>query len=249
MSAAHELQPPSRVVPRPRAAPQGSPVARTLLKGFFTFYYRYAALLNRAMPHITLEGKRLWVPPRVYKPLENEHRFRDFVRPGERVCDLGCGAGTVAVFCGEVAGSVLALDLSPDALEATRRNCEAHGLANVEVRASDMFAAAEGDFDVICANPPFVEIPMSGAGQQWATSVTFLDRLFAEGSRRLREGGRIVALYPKRKESRLEALARPHGLHLVETRPIGPKSVKHWLVCALYMELFFGAQFHVFERR
>lgn len=238
------------MAPRDAEGPSvGKRIAGTLLRGFFTFYYQYARFLTWLMPHITIEGKRLWIPSRVYKPLENEQRFRDYVKPGERVCDLGSGSGVISVFVAPVAREVVALDIGDNAVEATRKNCAAHGLTNVVVEKSDMFERAQGNFDVICANPPFVEIPMKGEDAQWATSVTYLDRLFTEGGKRLNAGGRIVALYPRSKQKHLESFAEKEGFRLVETRSVRPKSIKLWLICALYMELLFSAQFHVFERR
>lgn len=235
----------------PRVAPPslGKRIFGAFLRGFFTFYYQYARFLTWLMPRITIEGKKLHIPSRVYKPLENEQRFREYVKPGERVCDLGCGSGVITVFVAPVASEVVALDIGEHAVEATKHNCAALGITNVVVEKSDMFEKASGDFDVICANPPFVEIPMRGEDAQWATSVTYLDRLFVEGGKRLKPGGRIVALYPRSKQKRLEEFAAKEGFVLVATKSVRPKSLKLWLICALYMELLFAAQFHVFERR
>lgn len=221
---------------------------RFLKQLFFAFYYRYCRLLTTLMPNVTFDGKRIAVPPTVYKPLENEHRFREYIRKGNRVCDLGCGCGVVSVFCAEVAESVVALDIGEEAVRATQHNCEQHGLTNVEVYKSDMYAAAQGSFDCICANPPFVEIPMKGEDFQWATSTCFLNRLFSEGRDYLKTDGKIIVLYPKSKQARLVEFAEPAGFQLTATQPIGPKSFKIWLTCLLYMELFFNAHFFVFEK-
>jgi release factor glutamine methyltransferase len=172
-----------------------------------------------------------------------------FSQPGDRVCDLGCGCGVISLFVAEKARSVVALDIGPHAVAATRENCEQLGIENVEVHQSDMFAATDETFDCICANPPFVEIPMEGENTQWATSVTMLNRLFREGREHLAPGGRIVVLYPGLKGKRLTSFAETEGFTLVKSEPVGPKSLKLWMVCAVYLELFFDAHFFVFERR
>jgi hypothetical protein len=66
---------------------------------------------------------------------------------------------------------------------------------------------------------------------------------------RLARGGRIVVLYPGLKGKRLTSFAEAEGFTLVKSEPVGRKSLKLWMVCAVYLELFFDAHFFVFERR
>ena len=82
------------------------------------------------------------------------------VRRGERVLEVGCGAGVLAVEAALAgAGSVIAIDINPCAVENTRVNAARHGVAHrVTCHAGDLFSALEESlrFDVIFWNAPFV---------------------------------------------------------------------------------------------
>ena len=50
-----------------------------------------------------------------------------------------------------------ATELSADALAVARRNVERHGLADrIRLRQGDGLAAADGRYDLILCNPPYV---------------------------------------------------------------------------------------------
>jgi release factor glutamine methyltransferase len=76
-----------------------------------------------------------------------------------RVLDLGTGSGCVAIAIAKhrPRAKVVAVEQSDAALAIARENAQRHVAANVELVASDWFAAL-GDrrFDVIVANPPYV---------------------------------------------------------------------------------------------
>jgi len=85
------------------------------------------------------------------------------VRQGDRVLDLGCGAGLLAIAAARLgAGHVVAADIDPRALEATRQNTLANGVADkIEICAGVWYEALNGHsagdaglFDVIVATPP-----------------------------------------------------------------------------------------------
>ncbi len=74
--------------------------------------------------------------------------------PGERIVDLGCGAGTTTLAIAEAvgpAGQVTGLDISPD-LVAEARN-RAAGMANVTILEADAatFAFPPQAFDALCS--------------------------------------------------------------------------------------------------
>jgi release factor glutamine methyltransferase len=80
---------------------------------------------------------------------------KDIAAP--RLLDLGTGSGCIAITLAlEVTGStVTAAERSADALEVARDNAATLG-ARVTFVESDWYAAVEGRFDAIVANPPYV---------------------------------------------------------------------------------------------
>lgn len=73
-------------------------------------------------------------------------------RPG-RALDLGAGSGYVGIYLAQHGWQVDAVDISPRALELTRRNAELNAVV-LHVFQSDLFAAVAGRYDVIAFNPP-----------------------------------------------------------------------------------------------
>jgi ribosomal protein L11 methyltransferase len=72
------------------------------------------------------------------------------VERGDCVLDYGCGSGILAIaaaLCG--AGEIDAVDIDPQAVEATRANAQANGVSLHRVGAPD---AAGGRYDVVVAN-------------------------------------------------------------------------------------------------
>jgi ribosomal protein L3 glutamine methyltransferase len=81
------------------------------------------------------------------------------LRDGDRILDLGTGSGCLAVAAAHYCPGVLvdAVDVSEGAVEVARTNVAANDLADrVRVIQSDLFAAVEGQYRVIIANPPYV---------------------------------------------------------------------------------------------
>lgn len=76
------------------------------------------------------------------------------IRPGERVLDVGCGAGDLALAAARTVGSngrVVGIDLSVPMLETARGRASVAGLGNVSFVASDAQTSelGEGAFDVV----------------------------------------------------------------------------------------------------
>jgi len=138
----------------------------------------YALLAERRrkrepLAYITGE-KEFWsrsftVTPDVLIPRpETEHLIEAILKsfPGMdapcRFCDIGTGSGCIAVTlaCEYPHAQVIATDISPEALNISRRNAKRHHISSrIEFRQGDMFAALkkqDGPFDAIISNPPYV---------------------------------------------------------------------------------------------
>jgi arsenite methyltransferase len=103
--------------------------------------------------------------------------------PGERVLDLGSGAGTDSLIAAQMVGEngrVTGVDMTPEMLEKARTAAAAMGVTNVEFVEGDAERLPFDDqtFDVVISNGVIDLIPDK-------------DAVFAEVYRVLRPGGRI----------------------------------------------------------
>lgn len=102
------------------------------------------------------------------------------IRPGERVLDLGCGAGGLGMVAGRRSGArTLLLDADADAVRCASRTARTADLGQVEVRASDIGeSAGDEQFDVVVTNPPFhagkvtdLDLPQAFIDDSWRALV------------------------------------------------------------------------------
>ena len=80
-------------------------------------------------------------------------------RPASRVLDLCTGGGSIGIAVAKQwpACRVDLVDLSTEALALASQNIRLHGLeSRVRTIQSDLFAAVEGQYDLIVSNPPYV---------------------------------------------------------------------------------------------
>jgi SAM-dependent methyltransferase len=87
-----------------------------------------------------------------------EAHLQQHFEPIQRVADIGCGAGVGALIVARARhdAQVLAVDINPRALRLSAVNAELAGLNNVTVYHSDILRSVEGPFDLIVANPPYM---------------------------------------------------------------------------------------------
>lgn len=84
---------------------------------------------------------------------------------GLRLLDLGTGTGAIAVtlLARLPEASGLATDLSAGALDVARRNASRNGVGNrLDFALGDFFAAANGSFNLVVSNPPYIASDIIG---------------------------------------------------------------------------------------
>ncbi|MGI4854572.1 MAG: peptide chain release factor N(5)-glutamine methyltransferase [Janthinobacterium lividum] len=114
-------------------------------------------------------GRDFRVSPDVLIPRpETEHLVEEVLRlytdrsAPLRIADVGTGSGILAITLAleYPNSSVLALDISPAALDVALMNAAVLGAGNVSLAESDLLQAAEGEppFDLIVSNPPYIPL-------------------------------------------------------------------------------------------
>ena len=105
------------------------------------------------------------------------------LRPGERVVDVGCGAGIDSLIAAKKVGpdgGVIGVDMTPSMLEKARQGAQEAGLRNVEFREgyAEELPIVDGWADVVISNGVLNLMPDKGAALE-------------EMSRVLKPGGRL----------------------------------------------------------
>ncbi|MGY4494340.1 methyltransferase [Pseudomonas sp. TE3610] len=152
-------------------------------------------LVHSAFP--TVAHDAVFLGPDTYRFAQAiEAHLQACTQPIERAVDIGCGSGAGALLIGRARGEaqVLAVDINPAALRFTAVNAALAGVANVTAWHSDILAGTEGDFDLIVANPPYMQDTQGrayrdgGEGMGSALSVRIVEQALA----RLRVGGTLL---------------------------------------------------------
>lgn len=139
------------------------------------------------------------------------------LRPGWRVCDLGCGGGTLLLLLArrEASIALTGVEMEPDAAQAARENLARNGLRG-EIVTGDLGARGllpnEG-FDLAVSNPPWFALRAGASGGAARSEETLtLDGLCAAANRLLKTGGRFALAYPPARLTDLLCTLRAHKL-------------------------------------
>jgi HemK-like putative methylase len=143
------------------------------------------------------------------------------------VADVGTGSGCIAIAIAHYAPAVevWASDVSREALEVASRNVARHSLGDrVHLACGDLLDPLPGQFDLVCANLPYVapgtelpaEVTAQPAGALYADQkgAALVLRLLESAPARLKPGGRLfVEVSPAIVGAVTEAAARVFSNH------------------------------------
>ena len=151
--------------------------------------------------HIPPDGKIiLSAAPPVHHPDPYAHTVAAAirVRHGDRVLDLGCGAGGYGLATAlRGAGEVILTDIDPAAINCALRNAERNDIRQVVGRVGSLFAPVRGErFDIIITTLPQLPAPKPILSARYGgpDGLMYLRRLAEKAGNYLTPGGRLYML-------------------------------------------------------
>lgn len=148
----------------------------------------------------TLEEDAVFFGPDTYRfvDLVQQELRKQPLPAGGRILDVGCGSGAGGIMAALVApdaGTRLGLtDINHRALAFAAANAASAQCAHAELAQGDLFHALEGPWDLIVANPPYLNDDKQRlyrhGGGRWGEALSA--RIVREGVEQLAAGGRLV---------------------------------------------------------
>lgn len=178
-------------------------LSRAILRahaGLWISEVRWSSLHDHLFVHSafpTVSNDSVFFGPDTYRFAQAiEEHLRTSTHPIRRAVDIGCGSGAGAILIAKARhdAQVLALDINPTALRFTAVNAALAETENVSAWHSDLLASASGDFDLIIANPPYMQDSQKRAyrhgGERLGSELSV--RIVAQAMERLTPGGSLV---------------------------------------------------------
>lgn len=141
---------------------------------------------------------QLEVPGSVYEPREDSLILAKLLEgmqlAGKSVLEVGGGCGLLAIIAAKKGADVTAVDINPDAVEATKANAESNA-AELTALESDLFSSVEGEFDLIVFNPPYLPVEEGETDFTYAGGKTgreVIGKFIEQAKSYLKPGGTIM---------------------------------------------------------
>lgn len=182
-------------------------------------------------------GCYLRLTPAVFIPRPETEELVELIlarssNPPANLLDLGTGSGAISIALARAwpKSSIVAVDISSEALALARENAMRNGVAErISFLRSDWFSAISGEFDLIVANPPYVRteyleraprelhyeprIALDGGPE----GLDALAQIIRESPRHLRPGGALYLEIGSDQGSRVrELLKHTHAFTEIE---------------------------------
>ena len=171
----------------------------------------WAGQLSSGDRTYSIDGFELAVNTGVAPPVIEFHRTLLAGITGGHVIDLGCGSGYLSVFAAKAGARVTAVDINELAIENTRANAAAAGVAEqVTARLSNVLDGVAEKADYIVVNPPWFDHAL-GERFRATSSPTLWSQLFAGARSRLAPGGELRIFIPRFRVPAVTARALHHG--------------------------------------
>lgn len=148
----------------------------------------------------TTQADAIFFGPDTYRfaALIRRHLRDHPLRPRARIADIGCGSGAGGIVAARAAAAaspqLLLADINPMALRHAAANAELAGLQGVALGQGDLYAAAPGEFDLVIANPPYLNDSARRTyrhgGGEWGGGLS--ERIVREGAAALAPGGWLL---------------------------------------------------------
>ena len=150
--------------------------------------------LHSAFPTFTSDA--VFFGPDTYRFARAIKTHLSEVRLIQRALDLGCGsgAGGVVLAKNSICHELILSDINATALQMARLNADAAAVQNVTTIHSNLFENIDGRFDLIVANPPYLNDPLQRiyrhGGGAFGSDLSI--RIAQEGKDRLSPGGSLL---------------------------------------------------------
>lgn len=139
---------------------------------------------------IKLRGLKLYIPRNVFYPVRTFStelilEYLDKILKNSNnlcLCDIGTGTGVIGLFAAKRGVRVVASDISPTAVKASRINAILND-CRIDIRLCDLFECFDNSekFDIIIFNPPYFPIRITdefsmtyAAGENYEIIIRFL---------------------------------------------------------------------------
>lgn len=147
---------------------------------------------------------RVGVDEQVYEPSDDSYLLIDLleVEEGDEILEVGCGSGIISLHCAKAEADVTAVDISEEAVRATKKNAEMNDL-DINVKYSDLFSSVKKSYwDGIIFNPPYLPKRKDmGKDPRWdggKKGTEVLLRFLYDAKNYLKDNGSIYICYSDR---------------------------------------------------